>query len=296
MVRIPSLSRRAEKAPETVTVPTRDNNGDGRIDERDATPVAATTPVARSTDTAPPRTDRAVAHSDAVLPASERARTGDVTPASERATYRSSTAGPATAAAPVLDRSRGTDTATDTRPLGGPARTDGRPLGDATRTDGRPVRDGLDRSDHRTDDRTDDRTGHPIDDRTDDRTDTIDERADREPPVVVPAGPRPRASLLATLSLVLGVAAALFVLTGTLAGYGIAVGTLGALLGVAGISATSRRHVAGKSDALLGLGLGLTAVVIGILAMTGQFTWPTTDGDWVLRFREWLDAQFVDRF
>ncbi|WP_326562769.1 hypothetical protein [Micromonospora sp. NBC_01796] len=112
----------------------------------------------------------------------------------------------------------------------------------------------------------------------------------------MPAGPRPRASLLATLSLVLGVASVLFVLTGTLAGYGIAVGALGALLGVGGISATSRRHVAGKSDALLGLGLGLTAVVIGILAMTGQFTWPTTDGDWVLRFREWLDAQFVDRF
>ncbi|MFI6761534.1 hypothetical protein ACIBF5_20590 [Micromonospora sp. NPDC050417] len=119
---------------------------------------------------------------------------------------------------------------------------------------------------------------------------------DREPTVVPPAGPRPRASLLATLSLILGVAAALFVLTGALAGYGIAIGAIGALLGVAGVSATSRRHVAGKSDALLGLVLGLGAVVLGILAMTGQFTWPTTDGDWVLRFREWLDSQFVDRF
>ncbi|MGW4466749.1 thrombospondin [Micromonospora sp. NPDC004704] len=256
MVRIPSLSRRAEKAPEPVTVPTRDENADGRIDERDTAPLGTDRP-----------TDRAVAHSDAVLPASERARTGEVTPPSERATYRSSSAG--TATAPVLDR----------------------PRGDDTTVDGRPVRDDLDRTDIRTD-RTDGRTGDKIDDGT--TTDT--ERTDREPPVVVPAGPRPRASLLATLSLVLGVASVLFVLTGTLAGYGIAVGALGALLGVGGISATSRRHVAGKSDALLGLGLGLTAVVIGILAMTGQFTWPTTDGDWVLRFREWLDAQFVDRF
>ncbi|MEV4626117.1 thrombospondin [Micromonospora sp. NPDC049523] len=282
MVRIPSLSRRAEKAPEPVTVPTRDENGDGRIDERDAVPVV------RNADTAPlgtdRPTDRAVAHSDAVLPASERARTGEVTPPSERATYRSSSAGAATA--PVLDRPRTDDTTVDGRPVGDPTRTDDRPV-----RGGRPVRDNLDRTDTSLD-----RTGTRTDDKIDDGTTTGTERTDRDAPVVVPAGPRPRASLLATLSLVLGVAGTLFVLTGTLAGYGIAVGAVGALLGVAGISATSRRHVAGKSDALLGLGLGLTAVVIGILAMTGQFTWPTTDGDWVLRFREWLDAQFVDRF
>lgn len=102
--------------------------------------------------------------------------------------------------------------------------------------------------------------------------------------------------MLATVSLMLGVAGILSVLTGALAGYGIAVGAVGALLGVAGISATSRRHVAGKTDALIGLLLGLAAVVIGILAMTGQFTWPSTDGDTVVRFREWLDTQFIDRF
>jgi hypothetical protein len=42
--------------------------------------------------------------------------------------------------------------------------------------------------------------------------------------------------------------------------------------------------------------LGLGAVVLGVLAMTGQFDWPTTDGDWVQRLREWLDSQFVARF
>jgi hypothetical protein len=125
--------------------------------------------------------------------------------------------------------------------------------------------------------------------------DTVPEhRPDDE--VTVVAGPRPRASLLATLSLVFGVAAALFVLTGTLAGYGIALGAVAVLLSFAGMSATGRRHVAGKSDALLGLLLGLGAIGLGILAVTGQFGWPNTDADTVQRFREWLDAQTVDRF
>ena len=119
---------------------------------------------------------------------------------------------------------------------------------------------------------------------------------DRGPDVVVPAGPRPRASMLATLALIAGVAAALVVLTGTLAGYGIGVGGLAILLAIGGVSATGRRHIAGRSDALIGLALGLGAVVVGVLAMTGQFTWPDMDGDTVQRFREWLDAQSVDRF
>ncbi|GGM28847.1 MULTISPECIES: hypothetical protein [Micromonospora] len=117
---------------------------------------------------------------------------------------------------------------------------------------------------------------------------------DGQPPVV--AGPKPRASLLATVGLVVSVAGALFVLTGTLAGYGIGLGALGAVVAVLGLIATRRRHVAGKTDALIGMLVGLAAVVIGVLAMTGQFEWPTTDGDTVLRFREWLDSQFVDRF
>jgi uncharacterized membrane protein YphA (DoxX/SURF4 family) len=120
------------------------------------------------------------------------------------------------------------------------------------------------------------------------------DRTDDE--VTVVAGPRPRASLLATLSLIFGLAGALFVLTGALAGYGIALGAIALLLAFAGLSATSRRHVAGKSDALLGLLLGLAAVGAGVLAVTGQFDWPNTDGDTVQRFRDWLDAQTVDRF
>jgi hypothetical protein len=117
----------------------------------------------------------------------------------------------------------------------------------------------------------------------------------RAPEPAVVAGKKPRASLLATVGLVVGVAGLMFVLTGTLAGYGIAVGAVGAVLAVLGLIATRRRHVAGKTDALLGILAGLAAVVLGVLAMTGQYDWPTTDGDLVNRFREWLDSQFVDR-
>jgi len=115
-------------------------------------------------------------------------------------------------------------------------------------------------------------------------------------PDVVPAGPRPRSSVLATLGLIFGVAGAFFVLSGALAGYGIALGAIGVLLSVGAFSATRKRHVAGKLDALLGLLIGGAAVVVGILAFTGTFAWPNTDGDWVVRLREWLDSQFVDRF
>ncbi len=118
---------------------------------------------------------------------------------------------------------------------------------------------------------------------------------DHQPAVTVPAGAKPRASLLATLALAIGVTSVLFVLTGTLAGYGIGLGVLAMLVSIGGISATSRRHVAGKSDALIGLALGFGAVIVGVLALTGQFLWPATDGETVQRFREWLDAQLLDR-
>ncbi|SNT13815.1 hypothetical protein SAMN05421812_103346 [Asanoa hainanensis] len=117
-----------------------------------------------------------------------------------------------------------------------------------------------------------------------------------EPTPVVPAGPKPRTSVLATLSLVFAITGAFFVLSGALAGYGIAVAAIGFVMAVSAFAATRKRHVAGKLDAMLGLLIGGAAVVIGILAFTGTFSWPTTDADWVERLRGWLDSQFVDRF
>ncbi|MEO3778126.1 thrombospondin [Micromonospora sp. B11E3] len=194
----------------------------------------------------------------------------------EHTTYRSgatATDGERTADAErrAAERAAVARSATVVRPTGEEARRAGI---DATDAEERTV--DLDR------DRTARRPVDPVDG---------EPRPAPEPPVAI--GPKPRASLLATLGLVVGVAGALFVLTGTLAGYGIAVGALGAVLSVLGLVATRRRHVAGKTDALLGMAFGVAAVVLGVLAMTGQFDWPTTDGDWVQRLREWLDSQFA---
>ena len=147
-------------------------------------------------------------------------------------------------------------------------------------------------------------------DRSEDKADKAEAKAERaeakvddavtqehEPvrePVV--AGPKPRASLLATLGLVLAVASALLVLSGPLLGYGIGVAVLALVLSLSGIHATGKRHVAGKSDALLGMVLSLAAIVVGVLALTGSLSWLGTDMQPVNSTREWLDAQFANRF
>jgi hypothetical protein len=116
---------------------------------------------------------------------------------------------------------------------------------------------------------------------------------DRTPVV---AGPKPRASLLATLGLMLGVASALLVLSGPLLGYGIGVAGLALVLSLAGIHATGKRHVAGKSDALIGMVLSLGAIVVGVLALTGSLSWLGTDMHPVTSLRQWLDVHLVNRF
>ncbi|XVU24571.1 hypothetical protein ACQPZJ_46375 [Actinoplanes sp. CA-054009] len=144
-------------------------------------------------------------------------------------------------------------------------------------------------------------TGSAVVDRTPPRRTDRDEpptleQKKVEPAPVEPAGPKPRASLLATLGLILGVASVFLVLSGPLLGYGIGVAGLALILSLSGIHATGKRHVAGKSDALLGMVFSLGAIVLGILALTGSLNWLGTDMQPVNNLREWLDAQFVDRF
>jgi hypothetical protein len=220
--------------------PTRDENGDGRIDERDdrLSPESGPAPQDRIAESTTYRSGASTA------PVGDAGR-ADIRTADRAAAEDVGTGGFAAHRAVDTDRTAVVDRAAGGRPT---AVTDTRP------------------------------------------------HLEHEPEVVAPVGPRPRASLLATLALILGVAAALFVLTGALAGYGIGLGAVALLLSIGGLSATGRRHVAGKSDALIGLVLGLGAVVVGILAITGSLSWLTADADTVGRFREWLDAQFVDRF
>ncbi|MEU7175576.1 MULTISPECIES: thrombospondin [Micromonospora] len=287
--------------------PATDTNGDGVVDERDRTaeqpadrPVVTdrdeerTTYRSAATATDDERARDAAADRDARDPgAATDGRTAATTTGGRNATAvdepdaeaRRRAADRAAAARAVTGRRADADTRT--APV-----TDARTVGAtpaAERTvdldrDGRPDRTDLDR-----DGRTDlDRDGRP------DGTDADrDGRVDQPEPYTTK---RPRASLLATLGLIVSVVGALFVLSGTLAGYGIGVGAAGAVLAVLGLIATRRRHVAGKTDALIGIAVGLAAVVLGIVAMTGQFDWPTTDGDWVGRFREWLDSQFGNWF
>ncbi|WIM95672.1 hypothetical protein ACTOB_007797 [Actinoplanes oblitus] len=129
--------------------------------------------------------------------------------------------------------------------------------------------------------------------------------AERKPvPVGRPATPaaepaparRPRASLLATLGLIASVAGIALVLSGPLAGWGIGVAALGLVLSLAGLSATRKQHVAGKTDALIGLLVALGAIALGVLALTGSLSWLGTDTQPASDLREWLDAQFANRF
>ncbi|GGQ39347.1 Yip1 family protein [Couchioplanes azureus] len=124
----------------------------------------------------------------------------------------------------------------------------------------------------------------------------VAERDARTAGAPVAPGPKPRASLLATLALITGVAGALLVLSGPLLGYGIGVAGLALVLSIAGVRATGRRHVAGKTDALIGMVLALFAIVVGILALTGSLSWLGTDMQPAGDLRQWLDSQFADRF
>ncbi|TDC76365.1 thrombospondin [Micromonospora sp. KC606] len=236
-------------------------DGDGRMDGRDGQPAVTD----RDADTATYRSNAVTtngAHdADAAHRAAERGATARAATARPAA---ATSGGPSGRVAPVDDSPRRATNRSDTdtrRPLPpSPAGTS------ATATPTTEQAIDLDRN------------GKP------DRV---------EAPTV--AGPKPRTSLLATLGLVVSVVGAAAVLTGTLAGYGIALGATGAVLAVFGLIATRRRHVAGTTDALIGMLVGLAAVVLGIIAMTGQFDWPTTDGDQVTRLREWLDSQFARR-
>ncbi|MFJ1539484.1 thrombospondin [Micromonospora chalcea] len=293
------LSRR--NAPATST----DTNGDGVVDERDRTaeqpagrPVVTdrdeerTTYRSAATATDDERARDAAADRDARdLGAATDGRTATTT--TDGRTAATTTDGRIAAADDERDaeaRRRAADRGAAARAVTGrrvDADTRTAPVTDVRTAGAAPVAERT--TDLDRDGRADlDRDGRP------DGTDTDgDGRVDRPEPYTTK---RPRASLLATLGLIVSVVGALFVLSGTLAGYGIGVGAAGAVLAVLGLIATRRRHVAGKTDALIGIAVGLAAVVLGVVAMTGQFEWPTTDGDWVGRFREWLDSQFANWF
>jgi hypothetical protein len=117
--------------------------------------------------------------------------------------------------------------------------------------------------------------------------DGVDDRvkAPREPKF------RARASLIATLALMVGLTSVYAALTGTLAPWAVVLGVLGLLLSFGGLAASGRPRVAGSGLAVLALLLSVGGAVLGVLAMNHVATWLDSDVDQVARLRDWLDAQ-----
>jgi len=126
---------------------------------------------------------------------------------------------------------------------------------------------------------------------------TIDRGPVTEPePVTEPVPVRQapaRVSLLATFGVILGLVGVAAALTGLLAPWAIPLGALGLLFSFGGIIAGVRPNVAGRGLGTLGVLISGTAVVFGIIAMTGQVSWLDSDVDQVARLNDWLDARLT---
>lgn len=99
-----------------------------------------------------------------------------------------------------------------------------------------------------------------------------------------------RVSWLAIFGLVLGVLGVLGALTAELLPVALVLGVVGLLFSFAGLYATRHRLLASRPLALTALLVSAAALVLGILAYTGQFDWlnqPDRAG-WL---RDWLDAR-----
>jgi hypothetical protein len=122
--------------------------------------------------------------------------------------------------------------------------------------------------------------------------DGVDDRVQTRPPAPVPQPKiRARASLFATLALIVGLTSVYAALSGRLAPVAVALGVLGLLLSFGGMSASGRPRVAGAGISVFALLLSVGGAVLGVLAMNHTATWLDVDVDQVSRLRDWLDTQ-----
>ena len=137
-----------------------------------------------------------------------------------------------------------------------------------------------------------------IDDRRERDTDVVERPTDdtvvERPVEERPAAPRwAHVSALATLGLIVGLAALGATLTGLLAPVGVALGVVGGAISAGGLVGASRRGVTGHSVALLGMLASIAAIVLGVLAIGGYLPWLDSRTDEVAHLRSWLDAHLT---
>ena len=99
-------------------------------------------------------------------------------------------------------------------------------------------------------------------------------------------------SAWATIGLITGIVAVAASLTGLLAAEGIAVGVVSIMICLIGWRSVRRPHVTGHSLVLIGLLAAMAAIVIGVLAVTGDFAWPNHHTNEVDRLHIWLNARW----
>lgn len=102
------------------------------------------------------------------------------------------------------------------------------------------------------------------------------------------------ATVVTTLGLVVSVAAALFVLTGLLAWYGVGLAIIGLLMSMVGLLTSSRRPRRARFDALLGTAVAAASLLLGALVITDVLPWLNTGTDTVSSLRGWIDNNLRD--
>jgi hypothetical protein len=106
---------------------------------------------------------------------------------------------------------------------------------------------------------------------------------------LTPTRRRAHVSVWATIGLITGLVAVAASLTGLLAPEGIAVGVLSTLICLIGWRSVRRPHVTGHSLVLIGLLTAMAAIVVGVLAITGDVAWLSSDTNEIERLHTWLD-------
>jgi len=100
-----------------------------------------------------------------------------------------------------------------------------------------------------------------------------------------------RVSIWAAGGALIAVVAICATVTGLLAPVGAAIGVVATLASLIGLRTTGR-HLAGHGLAILGVFVGLAAIVIGAFAVTRHYAWPNSTIDEIARWHAWLVARW----